>query len=75
MALNQLCYEVWYCESWDPTWCWWDYYCTYEQQCWTTTEKDGRERESIEEEQTQSRNKGPNRAIDRRKLLAKGCEC
>jgi hypothetical protein len=33
-----VCYEVWYCDPWNPGWCWWDYYCNYEQQCWTSTE-------------------------------------
>ena len=33
-----VCYDVWYCDPWNPGWCWWDYYCTYEQQCWTSTE-------------------------------------
>jgi len=33
-----VCYDVWYCDPWNPTWCWWHYYCTYQQQCWTTTE-------------------------------------
>ena len=31
-----ICYDVWYCDAWG--WCWWDYYCSYEQQCWTSTE-------------------------------------
>lgn len=30
-----VCYDVYTCDWWG---CWWDYYCTYEQQCWTTSE-------------------------------------
>lgn len=30
-----VCYEVYVCDSWG---CRWDYYCAYEQQCWTQTE-------------------------------------
>jgi len=30
-----VCYQVYVCDWWG---CWWDYRCTYEQRCWTTTE-------------------------------------
>lgn len=30
-----VCYEVYVCDYWG---CYWDYYCSYEQQCWSTTE-------------------------------------
>ncbi len=30
-----VCYEVYVCDWWG---CWWDYYCSYQQQCWTTSE-------------------------------------
>jgi len=32
-----VCYDYYYyCDPWG--WCWWEPYCTYENQCWTTTE-------------------------------------
>jgi len=32
-----VCYNAyWYCDPWGV--CWWEPWCTYEQQCWTTTE-------------------------------------
>lgn len=32
-----VCYnQYWYCDYWGN--CWWEPYCTYEKQCWATTE-------------------------------------